>query len=231
MLPPLTFGLKGKGFMIIMKLFVFTVLFAIVLNTPVFAGFTEGVAAYEANNLPLAFKEFQAAAEEGHAYSQFNLGLMYEQGIGVGKDEKMAVAWYLKAALQGESNAQYNVAVLYENGRGTDINYTQAYHWYREAAVQGDGFAVGNLGMLYLRGQGVKEDKIAGLALLLLSVAMDNSPENHAKRNISSTKGLTSEIIATAQALSQEMSQAKNLMEPFDQYLKTTTSKAADNSQ
>lgn len=213
----------------IMKSFILAVLFVFVLNSPVFAGFTEGVAAYEASNLPLAFKEFREAAEEGHSDSQFNLGLMYENGLGVSKEEKMAVAWYLKAALQGNSNAQYNLAVLYENGLGTDINYEQANHWYREAAVQGDGLAIGNLGMLYIRGQGVKEDKVAGLALLIVSVGLDNSPVNHAKRNISSTKGLTSEIIATAQALSKEMTEAKKMMDPFDQYIKTTSLGVANN--
>ena len=225
------FGFKRLGAMKIFKLFILSALFVSILSSPVFAGFTEGVAAYEAGSLPLAFKEFRGAAEEGHVDSQFNLGLMYEKGIGVSKDEKEAVAWYLKAALQGNSNAQYNLAVLYENGRGSDVNFAQAYQWYRKAAVQGDGLAVGNLGMLYLRGQGVKEDEVAGLALLLLSVAMDNSPENHAKRNISSTKGLTPEIISAAQALSLEMTKAQNLMEPFDQYMKTTASDAADNSK
>ena len=230
-MPPMMFGFKWQGSKIIMKLFMLSALFVSILSSPALAGFTEGVAAYEAGNLPLAFKEFQGAAEEGHSDSQFNLGLMYENGIGVSKDEKKAVAWYLKAAQRGNSNAQYNLAVLYENGRGSDVDFAQAYQWYRRAAVQGDGLAVGNLGMLYLRGQGVKEDKVAGLALLLRSVAMDNSPVNNAKRNISSTKGLTPEIIATAQALSLEMSKAQNMMGPFDQYMKTTTSDAADNSQ
>jgi TPR repeat protein len=204
-----------------MKLFILSALFVSLLSSPVLAGFTEGVAAYEAGNVPLAVKEFRASAEEGHADSQFNLGLMYEKGIGVSKDEKKAVAWYLKAALQGKSHAQYNLAVLYENGRGNDVNFAQAHQWYRKAAVQGDGLAVGNLGMLYLRGQGVKKDKVAGLALLLLSVTMDNSPENRAKHNISTTRGLTSEEIAAAQTLSLEMDKDKNLLMPLDRYLKT----------
>ena len=219
------------GAMKIMKPLILSALFVIVLSSPVLAGFTEGIAAYEAGDLSLAFKEFSEAAEEGHSDSQFNLGLMYENGLGVSKEEKMAVAWYLKAALRGNSNAQYNLAVLYENGRGTDINFAQANHWYREAAVQGDGLAIGNLGMLYMRGQGVKEDKIAGLALLMLSVGMDNSPVNHAKRNISSTRGLTPEIIAAAQTLSLEMTKAKNVMDPFDQYMKTAMSDTTDNSK
>ncbi len=222
--------LRCGAFKLMKQFILFAFFFCILSSSSVLAGFTEGVAAYEEGNIPLAVKEFRAAAEQGHADSQFNLGLMYEQGIGVSKDEREAIAWYQKAALQGNSNAQYNLAVLYENGRGSDVNFAEANHWYRKAAVQGDGLAIGNLGMLYLRGQGVPPDKIAALALLMLSVSMDNSPENHAKRNIALTKGLTPEIIAAAQALSQEMTKAPNLLEPFDQYIKNTTS-AADKSK
>jgi TPR repeat protein len=60
------------------------------------ASFEAGIAAHQANNLPLAYKEFLAAATEGHVDSQFNVALMYEKGIGVGKDEKNAVLWYGK---------------------------------------------------------------------------------------------------------------------------------------
>jgi len=184
------------------------------------ANFEAGIAAYEANNLPLAYNEFLAAAKDGHADSQFNVALMYERGIGVGKDEKEAVVWYGKSAAQGNAAAQYNLGVLYENGRGTHIDYAKANEWYRKASVQGDALAVGNLGMLYVRGQGVKENKVAGVALLLVSATQDPSPENHAKQNISATRGLTTEMIVEAQALSDEMTSATNLLVPLDQYLK-----------
>lgn len=210
------------------KLSILSVLFVSLLSSPALGSFTEGVAAYEAGNVPLALKEFRASAEEGHADSQFNLALMYEQGIGVSKDEREAVTWYQKAALQGNAYAQYNLAVLYENGRGSEVDFAQAHQWYRKAAVQGDALAVGNLGMLYLRGQGVKEDKVAGLALLLLSVTMYNAPENHAKQNIALTRGLTPETVAAAQALSVEMGKDKDLLVPLDQYLKDKTAIVAD---
>ena len=184
------------------------------------ANFEAGVAAYQANDLPIAYKNFLAAAKEGHADSQFNVALMYEQGIGVSKDEKEAVVWYDKAAAQGNAAAQFNLGVLYENGRGTEIDYAKANAWYRKASVQGDALAIGNLGMLYVRGQGVKENKVAGVALLLVSATLDPSPENHAKRNITATRGLTTEMITAAQALSGELSSAKNLLVPLDQYLK-----------
>ena len=107
----------------------------------------------------------------------------------------------------------------HENGRGTKIDFEKANEWYRKASVQGDALAIGNLGMLYVRGQGVKENKIAGVALLLVSAALDPSPENHAKQNLSGIRGLTSEMAVAARALSGEFSSAKNLLVPLDQYL------------
>ena len=73
--------------------------------------------------------------------------------------------------------------------------------------------------MLYLRGQGVKENKVVGVALLLVSATLDPSPENHAKQNLAITRGLTPEMIVAAQALSKEFSGAKNLLVPLDQAL------------
>jgi TPR repeat protein len=195
-------------------------LFTSLLSMTALAGFEAGIAAYQANDLPLAYKEFLAAAKDGHADSQFNVALMYEKGIGVGKDEKKAVVWYGKSALQGNAAAQFNLGVLYENGRGTKVDFAKAHEWYRKASVQGDALAIGNLGMLYVRGQGVKENKTAGVALLLVSATRDPSPQNNAKKNITATRGLTAEMIAAAQTLSGEMTDAKNLLVPLDQYVK-----------
>ncbi|WP_297706072.1 tetratricopeptide repeat protein [uncultured Eudoraea sp.] len=183
------------------------------------ANFEAGIAAYQANDLPLAYKEFLTAAKDGHADSQFNVALMYEQGIGIAKNEKEAVVWYDKSASQGNPAAQFNLGVLYENGRGTAIDFAKANEWYRKASVQGDPLAIGNLGMLYVRAQGVKENKVAGVALLLVSATMDPSPQNHAKQNISATRGLSTEMIGEAQALAEELSTAKNLLVPLDKYL------------
>jgi TPR repeat protein len=92
----------------------------------------------------------------------------------------------------------------------------------RKASEQGDALAIGNLGMLYVRGQGVKENKVAGVALLLVSATRDNSPANNAKKNISSTRDLTAEMVAAAQTLSAEMSSAKKLLVPLDHFLENS---------
>jgi len=214
-----------------MKRIIFYALIACVLSSSALAGFDEGVAAYQAGDLPLAVKEFRSAAEEGDADGQFNFALMHERGIGVPKNEQEAVAWYRKSAEQGSSNAQYNLAVMYENGRGCAVDFTQANHWYRKAAVQGDGLAVGNLGMLYLRGEGVEKDEVAGLALLLRSVMLDGSPGNNARQNISGARGLAPETIKAAEVLASEMGGADNLLTPLDRYLDDTRPNAASASE
>ncbi|WP_233266006.1 tetratricopeptide repeat protein [Formosa sp. L2A11] len=182
--------------------------------------FESGLKAIEANNMPLAFKDFLASAKNGHDFAQYNVALMYEQGLGIDKDLKQSFYWYSQSAEQGNSAAQFNLGVSYENGLGTTVDFKKANQWYRKAAVQGDGLAIGNLGMLYMRGDGVKVNKVASIALLIMSIKMDNSPENQAKNNISAMPGLTPEMITEAQTLSTEMSNSKNILLPLDQFLK-----------
>ena len=122
--------------------------------------------------------------------------------------------------MQGNSAAQFNLGVLYENGRGTPKDYAKANMWYRKAAAQGDGLAIGNLGMLYIRGDGVNVNLVAGVALLFWSVNVDYSSENMARQNLSSTRGLTTEMVTEAQALSEELSSVADFQIPLDAYLK-----------
>lgn len=191
------------------------------------ANFDAGVVALNSNNMTLAHKKFLLAAKEGHADSQFNIALMNEKGIGTVKNEKEAVAWYNKSAEQGNMGAQFNLGVLYENGKGAPVDFAKANKWYRKAALQGDGLAIGNLGMLYLRGQGVQVNKVAGMSLLLLSVEIDQSPENNARNNITATRGLSTDMINESQKLCAKMSQSKNVLVPLDQYLKSSVNNSA----
>ncbi len=76
-------------------------------------------------------------AEQGHAPSQFNLGVMYSQGQGVSQDYKEALRWYLAAAEQGYSSAQVALGVMYERGQGVPQDYIQAHMWFNLAAASG----------------------------------------------------------------------------------------------
>ncbi|MDR2574244.1 MAG: hypothetical protein LBC94_07910 [Desulfovibrio sp.] len=58
----------------------------------------------------------QQAADQGFAWAQYNLGLMYDQDYGVPKDERKAVELYQKAADQGLAWAQCNLGIVYWGG-------------------------------------------------------------------------------------------------------------------
>ncbi len=109
------------------------------------ADFNAGVAAYNRGDYAAAFAEFTALAERGQAKAQFNLGFMYEKGLGAPADDGEAMKWYRKAAEQGHAGAQNNLGVMYETGKGVPQDYVEAYFWYSLAAAQDNDLAVPNL--------------------------------------------------------------------------------------
>ena len=66
----------------------------------------------------LAAEWYRKAAQSGLAEAQNNLGFLYDQGMGVDRDDRQAVEWYLMAARQGHAQAQNNLGVMYGTGRG-----------------------------------------------------------------------------------------------------------------
>lgn len=103
---------------------------------------------------------FRKSAEEGNANAQYNLAVMYANGIGVKQDETKAFLWYTKAACQGYANAQYNLGLMYEKGNGVTQDFMEAQNWYKKAAQQGIADAQYSLGIFYERGRGGEQDEV-----------------------------------------------------------------------
>jgi TPR repeat protein len=64
-------------------------------------------------NYTEALKWYRKAADQGHARSQYNLGVMYANGEGVQRNYTEAVKWYQKAADQGHVEAQSKLEGIY----------------------------------------------------------------------------------------------------------------------
>ena len=105
-----------------------------------------------------SFTWFSKAADQGDAYSQFKIGLMYYGGNGVEKDLEKSIFWYKKSAYQGSHFAQTNLGYLYQRGELIDQSYSEAYKWFKLAADQNDPLAENFLGLLYYDGKGVIQD-------------------------------------------------------------------------
>ena len=72
--------------------------FTLGLTAPAWAGWDEGVAAFNRGDYATALREWRPLAEQGHADAQNNLGFMYDDGEGVPQDYVQALMWYNLAA-------------------------------------------------------------------------------------------------------------------------------------
>ena len=82
----------------------------------------------------LAAGLFYPLAEKGDARAQYNLGLLYASGLGVGQDYQAALKWHRLAAGQGHAGAQNELAQMYAKGQGVKQDNVRAYVWYSVAA-------------------------------------------------------------------------------------------------
>jgi len=114
--------------------------------------------AFDRGDLKTAFKEFLAEAEAGNAVAQFNVALMYAEGLGVKQDYSEAAVWYRNAAEQGNADAQYELGELLYWGDGVPIDLKASAYWAERAAEQGQAEAQLMLGDLYYSGEGVPLD-------------------------------------------------------------------------
>ncbi|GEM_PF-6339740 len=85
---------------------------------------------------------FLAAAEQGYAPAQVNLGMMYDHGDGMPRDYRMARHWYQKAADQGELNGQLLLGYLYFYGLGGEDDHKKAMYYF----IAANGGVIGQSG-------------------------------------------------------------------------------------
>src|ERR1043165_56419 len=62
-------------------------------------------AAIKRRDYPAAIRVIRPQAEQGDANAQYNLGLLYDNGLGVPQDKVRAYMWLSLAAAQGRESA------------------------------------------------------------------------------------------------------------------------------
>ena len=141
---------------------------------PAFSGdYAKGFEAFQRGKYDIALIEFRELAKQENVNAQFNLGLMYEHGLGVSNDTAIAAEWYTLAALQGKAEAQLRLGVLFESGIDTKQDFESAVKWYRRAAEQGLAEAESRLGKAFQLGQGVIQDDVLAEKWLLRAANKD----------------------------------------------------------
>jgi len=83
-----------------------TVLLSLTFAIPVPAGPLEDAnAAIRKRDYATAVRLFRPLAEQGDANAQYNLGVLYDNGLGVPQDRVRAYMWLNLAAMQGRESA------------------------------------------------------------------------------------------------------------------------------
>jgi len=114
--------------------------------------------AYEVGKFTEALTILERLADAGDTRAQYEVALMYLQGIGTKVDPLRGGQWMLAAANNGNVTAMVEIGGRFENGVNAEKNLILAFTWYRRAALAGDGIGCYKLAMLYEVGSGVPQD-------------------------------------------------------------------------
>jgi hypothetical protein len=147
-------------------------LVALAVAAPARADYEAGLTAARAGDYANALREWQPLAEGGHRDAQFNLGLLYENGFGVGADSAQAARWYRLAAEQDDRTAQAYLGEMYAQGLGVERDDIEALSWYKRAAERGHAASQYNVGLFYATGRGVAPSDVHAVAWI--TVAHEN---------------------------------------------------------
>lgn len=121
------------------------------------------------------------AAEQGLRGAEFQMGMAYEEGIGVERDLAEALAWFQRAADQGVAPAQWRIGMSFVRGEGRAVDPAQAVAWFSRAAASGHVDGLTSLAVMYATGSGVEKDTARALSLYRQAV---DAGGVHAYRNL-----------------------------------------------
>lgn len=115
--------------------------------------YQDGRKAYLRGDYATALKKFEPLAESGHAESQYDLGVIYEEGRGVAKDAKTAIKWYTEAAQHGNTEAHTRLERIYAKRRVTPEQGISDQHRADFETIRRKGFLAKTIAHLEAKGQ------------------------------------------------------------------------------
>lgn len=105
------------------------------------------------------------AAMAGDANAVHELAVRAADGIGMARDQKLALRLFERAAAAGSAPAQFRLANIHEKGIGTARDAKLAVTWYKRAAEKGNAKAMHNLAVLLAEGADGRPDYAAAAEL------------------------------------------------------------------
>ena len=117
--------------------------------------FEKGMFALEMEDYERAVYYLSFEAVQGNPRAQYNLGLMYKNGIGVKKDFNEALGWFILGSNNDHMLSKYALGLMYYKGEGISKNYSKAMNLFLDASFMGHPASQINVGNMYYFGEGV----------------------------------------------------------------------------
>ena len=102
-----------------------------------------------------SFYDLYLNALRGYGDDQLQLGICFQLGEHVTKNEKEAVRWYKKSMNQGYYQAYQALGLCYADGIGVKADANQAIRLFKQGIAKGDKYCYFRLANIYYDGNGV----------------------------------------------------------------------------
>ena len=130
--------------------------------------------AYAAGDYTKAYQLFQGLADSGDTKAQYDLSLMYIQGIGTKQNIEQGLVWLNRAAEKGNIEAMLELGVLYQKIDTLESAPQLALYWFEKAAYAGSAVGQYNLAHSYMDGGPIAVDLPKAYIWMSLSDATGN---------------------------------------------------------
>ena len=163
------------------QIFAFSMIFFCLLEAGTLRAdaYLRGFQALEQRDYKTALYYLSLFAANGDTKANYNLGIMYREGLGVKKDDVQSLAHFIGAAENGHMLGNYAVGLAFLTGKGSDIDVDAAIHYFTEAALLGHAISPVEIGSLYFRGGLVEKNFVS--AHFWWSLAQDRNAPNALK--------------------------------------------------
>lgn len=124
-----------------------------ILRKPEYGNY-RGYAEFKMAHYDSARRIWEALDQRNFGEAAFNLGILYEDGLGVGRDIERAMAYYRRGSLLGSPKAMFRAGVMYWLGApGVAADRSEGRRYLSMAAAAGDSEA-----QRYLAAEGAGAD-------------------------------------------------------------------------
>ena len=163
------------------QIFAFSLIFFCLSNAGILRADTyqKGFQALEQRDYKTALYYLSLFAANGDNKANYNLGIMYRDGLGVKKNDVQSLAHFIGAAENGHMLGNYAVGLAFLTGKGSDIDVEAAIHYFTEAALLGHAISPVEIGRLYFRGRLVEKNFVS--AHFWWSLARDRNAPSASK--------------------------------------------------